>query len=616
MQSIQRARSALAPRLAAHAGELRLEPGSRVGVVGGGPAGSFFAFFLLDMAARIDLRIEVDVYEPHDYARPGPSSCNHCGGIVSESLVQLLAAEGINLPEDVVQRGIDSYVLHVQGEGSLSIDTPLNEKRIAAVQRGAGPRGLEKVEWRSFDGFLQDLTRRKGVRVISDRVTSIERTGGRPAVRTKGGGPVSYDLLAVAIGVNSALLRFMESLGAGYVPPRTTRTYISEFSLDRETVEHHLGSSMHVFLLDIPGLEFSAIVPKGEHVTLCLLGEAIDDALVQDFLSRPEVRECFPPGWTPPPKPCHCAPSMNVGDAVKPFADRMVFIGDAGVTRLYKDGIGAAYRTAKAAAMTAVFEGISAEDFFRHYAPMCRSISRDNRLGRLVFAATRLVKGVGPARRAVARMVAAEQRDGGPKPRMSSVLWDTFTGSSPYRDILLRALHPIFLGRLAWNGALGLFVRASSSGRGRATKRDTSLGIVYADGETIVVEGEAGDHMFVIQAGKVEVVRGELRLAVLSAGDFFGEMALFSREVRSATVRALGEARVLSVDKKTFMRRIAEDASLAFRVTRRLALRVRDLNIAIGRKEDRLRPRSPGSEELIPRPPASDQPVLTSDSEP
>lgn len=67
--------------------------------------------------------------------------------------------------------------------------------------------------------------------------------------------------------------------------------------------------------------------------------------------------------------------------AVQPSADRIVFIGDSGVTRLYEDGIGAAYRTAKAAATTAALQGISAEDFKQFYGPACRSIESDNNIG-------------------------------------------------------------------------------------------------------------------------------------------------------------------------------------------------------------------------------------------
>ena len=110
-----------------------------------------------------------------------------------------------------------------------------------------------------------------------------------------------------------------------------------------------------------------------------------------------------------------------------------------------------------------------------------------------------------------------------------------------------------------------------------------ALGKTYRDGEVIVRQGEAGDCMFVIQAGQVEVV-GEndkqtaVRLAVLHEKDFFGEMALFDREVRSATVRALGEARVLTVDRKSFLRRVHEDPSLAFRIVEQMSHRIRELD--------------------------------------
>ena len=114
------------------------------------------------------------------------------------------------------------------------------------------------------------------------------------------------------------------------------------------------------------------------------------------------------------------------------------------------------------------------------------------------------------------------------------------------------------------------------------------LGKIYRDGEVIVRQGEAGDCMFVIQAGEVEVFREdgkqrEVRLAVLREKDFFGEMALFDREVRSATVRALGEARVLTVDRKSFLRRVHEDPSLALRVVEQMSHRIREMDAEMTR---------------------------------
>lgn len=116
-----------------------------------------------------------------------------------------------------------------------------------------------------------------------------------------------------------------------------------------------------------------------------------------------------------------------------------------------------------------------------------------------------------------------------------------------------------------------------------------ALGTVYKDGEAIVRQGEVGDCMYVVQSGEVEVVQGtdggEQRLAVLQPGDFFGEMAMFEREVRSATVRAHGEARALKVDKKTLLRRIKEDPLLAVNLLQTLSQRIRDLNTRLGRLE-------------------------------
>lgn len=80
----------------------QLSDGARVAVIGGGPAGSFFAYFLLDMAGRIGLDLQVDIYEPRDFTIPGPPGCNMCGGVVSETLVQNLAAEAIHLPSNIV----------------------------------------------------------------------------------------------------------------------------------------------------------------------------------------------------------------------------------------------------------------------------------------------------------------------------------------------------------------------------------------------------------------------------------------------------------------------------------------------------------------------------------
>ena len=429
--------------------ERTLSDGSRIAVVGAGPAGSMFSYFLLNIADAIGLDLQVDIYEPRRFCHAGPSGCNHCGGIVSESLVQRLATEGIGFPEDVVQRGLDSYTLHMD-VGDVEISTPLMEKRIAAMYRGNGPRDSEPLATQSFDGYLLHLAQQKGANLLHHLVTDVHREGERMQVECADAFRDDYDLAVVATGVNSRLVERLAHETQAFREPKLTKTFICEFRLGRDVIRDTLGPSMHVFLLDIPRLEFAALIPKGDYATLCLLGDDIDEELIDRFFNSPEVKNCFP-GARIPPHACHCYPRINIQPSKPVYADRLVMIGDAGATRLFKDGIGAAYRTAKAAAKTVIFHGVSAENFEEHYAPMCGTIARDNRFGKLVFGFGSLVQKSRFARRGVLRMTVKEQQQAEGPRRMSSVLWDLFSGSASYTDVFLRTLHPAYIGGLLWS---------------------------------------------------------------------------------------------------------------------------------------------------------------------
>jgi CRP/FNR family cyclic AMP-dependent transcriptional regulator len=116
------------------------------------------------------------------------------------------------------------------------------------------------------------------------------------------------------------------------------------------------------------------------------------------------------------------------------------------------------------------------------------------------------------------------------------------------------------------------------------------MGLMYRDGHAIVRQGELGDCMYVIQEGQVEVIyrKGEKEfcLGVLGPGEFFGETALIEQEVRPATVRALGSVLVLRVEKRAFLQRVHEDASFAFRIIKKMARQIRELENALVRTSD------------------------------
>ncbi len=440
-----------------------LEDGSRIGVIGGGPAGSLFAYFALLFAERLDLDLRVDIYESRDFSKSGLDGCNRCGGVVSESLIQAMALEGINLPSTVVQRGIDSYILHTK-DSNVRLDTPRMEKRIAAVHRGGGPTEGCRVAWGGLDGYLLDLACQKGATVVRAGVNKVGRCGGRPQVYLDQA-TQTYDLLVGATGVNSAGRHIFEDLGFPKRDPKTTQAYITELDLGQEATDKYFSSSVHVFLLNLPHLNVASVIPKGGFVTVCLLGQGVDQGLIDAFFKTDAVRQCFPDTWRLGEGLCQCSPKINVGGVTRPFKDRVVLIGDCGVTRLYKDGIGTAYRTAKAAARTAIFGGVSAKDFEKHYLPICGKIIRDNRFGSLIFAFVHLIKHLSPVLRGTLAMAVREQHGTGiPRP-MSTVLWDLFTGSAPYREVFSRTMEPRFVGRLIWESA-------RSMGRGRKKREE------------------------------------------------------------------------------------------------------------------------------------------------
>jgi CRP-like cAMP-binding protein len=113
------------------------------------------------------------------------------------------------------------------------------------------------------------------------------------------------------------------------------------------------------------------------------------------------------------------------------------------------------------------------------------------------------------------------------------------------------------------------------------------LGRVYRDGEDIVKQGEVGDCMYIIQQGTADVIRtedGESTVVdTMQSGELFGEMAIVENTVRSSTVKARGTVRAITIDRKTFLRRIQEDPSLAISVLEVLCHRVRNLDDTIAK---------------------------------
>jgi hypothetical protein len=98
-------------------------------------------------------------------------------------------------------------------------------------------------------------------------------------------------------------------------------------------------------------------------------------------------------------------------------------------------------------------------------------------------------------------------------------------------------------------------------------------------GKTIVHEGEHSDEFYLIVTGKVEIVKsyGETTatLATLSAGDFFGEMAIFEQLPRVASAIAVEESVLLVLSALHFRRLIMQNPAISFGLFRELSARLR-----------------------------------------
>jgi flavin-dependent dehydrogenase len=411
-----------------------LRPGARVTVVGGGPSGSFFALYALHYARRMGLGLRVTIFEPRDFERPGPNGCNMCAGLIPSHVTRDLREIDLDIPERVIRARIRHYTLHTAA-GTIRIPQPDADGDVISVSRGVGPPAIHcRSTGTSFDGFLLDEARARGAEVIREPVTRISllpRPTVMTALRT-----FSSDLVVLATGINAPPVQFD---GLAYRPPQYRRMAQIELCPGEDAARAGLGDSVHVFLPHGGRFTFGTLIPKGPCVTASLLSQDQPAAKLKSLLASRQAAALLPACTA---CVCGCVPRVAVGAAQPLCADRFVVVGDAGITRLYKDGIGTALRTSRQAANAAVRHGCGGRDFRDHYLPLCREIKRDNWAGRLLFGFTRILQRHDRLTRLHVRSVADEQALPPENRLHTRLLWGMSTGTYSYRRLLRMACHP------------------------------------------------------------------------------------------------------------------------------------------------------------------------------
>ncbi len=425
---------------------MHLKDLSNIVVIGGGPAGCFFAHFALKLAKEHGLKIIVTILDGRDFIQKGPVGCNMCAGVLSETLIGKMESRGIILPETRVQQEINGYYFQTQERGiQLHHPKPGHTPRIITVFRGNGPRFSELTTNISFDDFLLKHVASEGVKVTSAVVEEIELPKDpqdmvnivyREAdVRKK----MSADLIVGAFGLNTALIKRIVGKEFGYREPQSVRTCNAELYLGRSFIQERFHNTIYVFALGMKPIKFAAFTPKGDYITVSLIGrEDITKGHLVEFMKHPKVRALLPEGWTLPKNLCICFPKIPVTHADHPYTNRLVIIGDASISRTYKNGIESAFDTAQLAARTIFERGISEEDFKKgYYKPALKLLAQDNFFGNLIF-------GIHDYTTSKKHLVNAQidrlskRQDAWESIQINSILWNMVTGNASYKEIFFK----------------------------------------------------------------------------------------------------------------------------------------------------------------------------------
>ncbi|MHB9108868.1 MAG: NAD(P)/FAD-dependent oxidoreductase [Armatimonadota bacterium] len=416
----------------------------RVGVIGGGPAGAVCAIELRRGTVHGGERPEVLLFDGKSFAQAGPQGCNMCAGVIPKAVLDRLAAMGAVIQEALVQREITGHYFETRAGGVHIPKDP--DATIYTVFRSAGPRTAVPETAQSFDYLLLQTALQAGVVHVDEHVKELRmpEAPDKPFRLQTAREAYEVDVVVGAFGVNSPLVRRFAELGFGYQPPGTYRVAQAEMPVGADFITSVFGGEIKIFALGLPGIAFGALTPKRTHVTVTVIGRDVDRADLERFLEHPRVRLHLPPDWTLPPVYCHCAPRIPVTAGKNVVTDRLLVIGEAHIARYLKGGIESAFFTGTRAAEAILAGDLSQQSLYQRYVRPCHArYLRDNEYGQFLFRLNDVISGSQLLSRAGRWLLEREQRRPHWRDRHHThIMWYTFTGSAPYREIVREAFHP------------------------------------------------------------------------------------------------------------------------------------------------------------------------------
>jgi flavin-dependent dehydrogenase len=290
----------------------------------------------------------------------------------------------------------------------------------------------------TFDAYLLEQAQAAGAQVIHSRVTDMEIDDDRVIVYSESDN-CQADVLVGAFGLDlgtaAALAR-----ATPYRPPRFLDSIVTKIHPPDDYPEitpapagEIPSGRIHAFLPANPHIEFGAISPKANHLTVNIAGAHVTAAWMDYFLQGPAHKMLSFTDRERPRSPMdfrYFKGRFPISVAKGFYGDRYVTIGDAaGLVRAFKGkGINSACLTGLWAARTIMTVGISAKAFEHSYVHDCQEILCDIPYGHLVRY---VVINASRFRQVDMALALAEDH-----PALRQALFDAVSGHQLYRNII------------------------------------------------------------------------------------------------------------------------------------------------------------------------------------
>ncbi|MBI3957202.1 MAG: FAD/NAD(P)-binding protein [Chloroflexi bacterium] len=390
-------------------------------LIGGGPAGAACALALQRQAALAGRSVRITVLEGKQFGVE--SHYNQCVGVLSPPLAHLMEEElGVPFPAHLSRGEITGYVVHTDRE-----EIVLDGDRHPST-------ALRRVH---FDAYMLDAVRERGIPVLTTRAVDLEFHADYIVVYTESM-PLQADVVVGAFGLDEGSAAIFSRL-TGYRPPSSLASVVTKYHPGPAEMAA-FGSRIHAFLPAEPSIEFGGVTPKGNHLTINIVGDAVDVKRMQEFLDMPSVRAVLPNldnagaydandlRFFKGRFPCSLAHGY--------YGDRFVLVGDAaGLVRAFKGkGVTSGVLTGIRAAHTIVQAGISRQAFHDAYRSANHDIISDLPFGRTMRVLTIWFARLG----LLDPLVRAAHQDA----NLQAALFDAVSAHAPYRQVMARILRP------------------------------------------------------------------------------------------------------------------------------------------------------------------------------